>query len=863
MNPILPHPRKPLRSSFCLAFCAALLLGGCGLSNNSAKSPPAEPLRVQPVPVALENADFEKGARGWDFSEAGGTASVSEKSAFEGKCGLQLQCDNDTKGAAVSSVKMPADPGCTYELFWQARVRRGTGICVYLRFFDSGGKELSRELARVYTESGTKWAQYKIAAVPPAGAKKMDVYIRRPSDRSPTYTIDFDNFRLVSLVLPSSPPWPGTYKLRPDDKRRLTAADVIGPDGHVYPDFTFAGVQGGIPNPPVRVHLKDLGAQPGADISKLLEAAAGKVSAAGGGAVFIDKGDYYLDEPVFVFADNVTISGAGSGLTRLFFRYHIPLGKIRFFRLKPGQRIGPNDRIEFHANPKDLIALELQCGSNSLLRKIRKDHWGNTFSLNLIASEVIRQIGAGKHRFTAIAEYKNGARIMDSIELQIDESLNATEDRGNFLGAINFIGRGLSPNKVLLARDGKRGDSELMLAEKGACSAGDLITIVAPATERWKNLVGYTSLWHIQAQDIYRIVSVQGQKIRIDQPLRITFPVVDGSYVQKANLITNCGLQGVHLEQEVVPNQGPRGPFDPLTLWYPIEDLWTSGAIFYFAWNGWLKDVTIRNTGRNAAYFPMSKHIEVRDCLFDNSLFKGGGGTGYVGFDRSWDCLIDHIEVRGMRHAPNNQWNSSGNVVRNSRFLGSDGQWHAGFTVENLYEGNFIDSRGNGGSYGHGLFASGPSSGLHGPQGPRNVVYHNDIISSKSGIQMLGGNEAWLILHNRFIAETGCAVFAKEKSFDHVIENNIFVLKNCRAPAVQLGSDSTGVELRDNAFFGTKPPLAAFAGGRIKLAIDKGNSLEARIPMPPPSLPAPEVSSIFQWQKDNAEMIKKNRESYQ
>ena len=49
--------------------------------------------------------------------------------------------------------------------------------------------------------------------------------------------------------------WPGQYKIAPWESSRLTAADVVGPDGIVYPDFTGVGVTGGIPdvnNPTVR-----------------------------------------------------------------------------------------------------------------------------------------------------------------------------------------------------------------------------------------------------------------------------------------------------------------------------------------------------------------------------------------------------------------------------------------------------------------------------------------------------------------------------------------------------------------------------------------------------------------------------------
>jgi hypothetical protein len=344
--------------------------------------------------------------------------------------------------------------------------------------------------------------------------------------------------------------------------------------------------------------------------------------------------------------------------------------------------------------------------------------------------------------------------------------------------------------------------------------------------------------------------------ITLNQPLRAALPAADGSYVQKIALLSGAGLEDVYLEQVEVPGQGAPGPKHPHTLWHPIDDLWTNGVTYSHAWGCWLSGVTIRNAGRHAAYFPFTKHMEIRDCLFDDSLFKGGGGTGYVGFERSWDGLMDNVEARGMRHGPNVQWSAAGNVIRNGRFLGSDGQWHAGWTLENLYENNFIDARGNGGSYGHGLYASGPSIAIHGPQGPRNVAYNNDVISRKDCLHMLGGNEAWMILHNRFTTGDGRAVFAKEKSFDHRIEGNVFVLRQAQVPAVQLGADSVGVELVNNTFYGVVPPFIGFTGGLTTLALDEGNRWIEEIPQPAPARPEPAVPSIFQWQREHVAEIR-------
>ena len=215
-------------------------------------------------------------------------------------------------------------------------------------------------------------------------------------------------------------------------------------------------------------------------------------------------------------------------------------------------------------------------------------------------------------------------------------------------------------------------------------------------------------------------------------------------------------------------------------------------------------DVRVRNNGRNPIYLPHCKFCEVRDSEFDNSLFKGAGGTAYIGFETAFDCLMTNVTTRRLRHAPDLQWGASGNVICASHFSGSDAQFHAGWAHENLLEGNVISASAGdseNGGYGFGIFASGPSSPEHGPEGPCNVIYHNDVTSPGTGLIMLGGNENWLVLYNRFHIDTGNAVVGKEMSFDHVISGNVFVIDHPQSPAIYFKSPNcTGIEVTDNEF---------------------------------------------------------------
>jgi hypothetical protein len=117
------------------------------------------------------------------------------------------------------------------------------------------------------------------------------------------------------------PPWPGQYKLKAGDKARLTAADVVGPDGVVYPNWKHVGIEGGIPKVETVVELAALGAKPEADISALLVKAIDVAAEKGGGAVSIGEGTYHLNQPVVIRRSGVVIRGAGKDKTRLVFRH--------------------------------------------------------------------------------------------------------------------------------------------------------------------------------------------------------------------------------------------------------------------------------------------------------------------------------------------------------------------------------------------------------------------------------------------------------------------------------------------------------------------------------------------------------------
>jgi hypothetical protein len=813
---------------------------------------------ADPVPGVLPvpNAGFEGGLIGWVLDEAVPMSTVHPDAARTGERGLRVVDSSAQAGSSAASQRFPIEPGLAYRLTFSARKVSGDGVGVYLRFFDAAGHHLNgwpRASDQTAIQTAD-WRTYSISAAPPAGTVSVDAWIR--AYKGSTSVADFDDFQLEAFVPVIAPPWKPQYKIRADETSRLTPADVPGPDGLVYPDWRRAGRDGGIPVVADVVGPGRFAGLENTDIAPLLNRLIEEVANAGGGAIRLPAGRFVLGEPVVIRRSGVVLRGSGRDSTRLSYEEHIPYGTLRSRCWTPSGIIGPNGFFEIQANPENLVLLRVTANGKRIKEEARRHHWGNRFNIRFRGEELLAALGPGRHRLDAEIAYANGDRFADSFEVEVSDQTQPDDTWVDQHGALMILAGGFRAEPVRLAADGLRGDTRVRLESGHGIHVGDTIMIEAPATPRWNAIVGNIAPWGTFRVNHLLVTAVDGDTLRLDQPLRIDFPREDGAYVRRIDVTRDSGFESLTVEQ-VVFTKELVGPRIPETLWYPMSDLWADGVTLCYAWNCWVKDVRIVNSGRNPLYFTRTKFSEARDIDVEGALFRGGGGTGYVGFERTFDSLLDGIVTRGMRHAPDVQWGAAGNVIRNGRFIGSDGQWHAGWTHENLYEQNSIEQTQadiGQGTYGHALFASGPASPAHGPQGPRNVVYNNDFTAPLDGLHMVGGNEGWLILHNRFVLGKGRAVFGREKSFDHIIQDNVFVMREPADPVVLFASaDCTGVEILDNAFYGPIKTVAGFASGLGEFARVEGNTVS---PLPAPDAlplrPAPAVPSIFEWQRSSA-----------
>jgi len=323
-------------------------------------------------------------------------------------------------------------------------------------------------------------------------------------------------------------PWERQYKIKPNEKAGFTAADMVGPDGIVYPNWTKCGVQGGIPKVKAVVSIEDFGAKANDQIddSEALAKACLAAGKMGGGAVLLAEGLYYIDRMVTVRHDNVVIRGKGSGKTNLIFRYSIPDNGVVFYNPSEGGKVGRNTRIEMHCKPAGLMKMTIMIEDTVIGQWSRSKHSGNTFSFAVYGRNAVGKISDGKHVLKGIAEYTNGTTCTGEISIILDSAFNDTGIVADTRAAITFAGKGTVGRKLQLAKDGKRGDMKLELRSTDGLRVGDCIFIDGPATERWKKLTKNACKWGAYRQYEVVVSDIKDNTVTINQPLRIEFPAI-------------------------------------------------------------------------------------------------------------------------------------------------------------------------------------------------------------------------------------------------------------------------------------------------------------------------------------------------
>lgn len=771
---------------------------------------------------------------------------------------------------------------------------------------------------------------------------------------------DYDTTELKPY--PWEPSMPRDFRKEP-----VTAADWVGPDGIIYPNWQWAGVHIGEPGArkagipklekvAVTIDEKLAGAENGAAFTKALAEAVETCGRDGGGVIQIPAGSYTLIRPLLIQHDRIVLRGAGRGKavepggrddpeeTRILFNFAYgvegepPVKMLSF----PGyEHIYKNSVLGFYAqafSPKSSPESRLGGGKESHINRFEitvtpKD--GKPFKIGLIKNWNMRDQfdvfegfkPAGPTNVASIKAERLNSRLKDAGEAtfetkvvwqwkekvdgkpveQVDEAVSppVSMDCSNFgeppegftyrgkaalTNAITFLGTD-SGGRAYFTRDAKRGDTGIHVHLPTDKTPGDLGFVPGKAVMIW----AYESdLWTAAIErdggasaprDFFATIAsvellpeTEEVKVTIEQPLQIAFAKNEGfvdeynqekrgytrtgthtSWMKTVAMIQECGVENLVLEQ--------------------TQHIWFSGIIADKALNCWVSNVRVERPGRDpiniSGLMNEIRDSEVIDPIWANST---GGGTGYLHGSNS--SLVENVYGRNLRHAPNFT-GATGGVFHNCRFFSSDMQWHQNWGRAHLMDNVTVDALKGTGSYGWAAFGQRNIENIHGPgMGPRNTIYHCDLIGVEGGIFLGGKSENPLVLHNRVRAWSGPGLVLRYHIFNGIFLGNVFALQDRFSPAVlfgdpvlekmrlattkqnpkgkthpKLGTANVGNDYILNTIYGGNGKLAEgpapFRDAVPDFRIAYGNVFLPWQPEPP--RPNPAMTSVFETQRANPE----------
>jgi oligo-alginate lyase len=171
--------------------CMTLILSGFLLMGIS--------LPISAEDVALVNPGFEEELKGWDIIKVDkGKSTLSTGAARSGKYGIAVDDGSITEGSEVFSDLISVTEGKDYTLRFWGRIVSGTGMGVYLIFYDTEQKIMAtvKENSVPIPDATGDWQEVVLEVVAPKEAKYAAV--RLHSFGAAIVQAHLDDFSLVT-----------------------------------------------------------------------------------------------------------------------------------------------------------------------------------------------------------------------------------------------------------------------------------------------------------------------------------------------------------------------------------------------------------------------------------------------------------------------------------------------------------------------------------------------------------------------------------------------------------------------------------------------------------------------------------------
>lgn len=776
-------------------------------------------------------ADFEQDLSGWKPGPAAEAPVIDAGKFSHGGKALLF-----TVPTTISSVPIKVSPGQRYQLTLDCFSEAYGTFEVKVEEYNADGTPLTHPTANKTSEGLWEakqqkrnfWFPMAIDFDTSAQCDHVKIIIRKWSNSK----VWIDNVAVTQLerreIFKAEPLSPGN----PTVYDRYSLA-LPGPDGLMYPNWTLAGAQDRTIKENNIIRLKDFGgiADDGKDDSDALEKACDQAGKSGGGIVLLGPGTYRLTRKFMITANHVIIRGTGRDKTRI--EFGLPDNEVGVYPVTKGLFISPRTRIEVFFPAAGARKVTLSLDNQTIVTSADPKQFTalpDAPKFQMFAKscgKFIKDKPDGRYLIKAEVEYDGGVKKTTVIPVVKDE--NGVIGGAYNHSVISFLGPKFG-DAVDVTSDSHRGDRTITVANASGLKPGDFISINLKETERWYRLIhNNCTAWGEFRQFITVIEKIEGNRLTLLQPLRIDYPLVDKPKIRKFNPVRGSAIENLTITQ----------------LGEIQKELKIGTVIFSAAADCRAENINIENPGTQAVFGTMVKCCEIRNCRFRNPWRTKRGGLAYTGWECAWDCLIEKVETFRMRHAPLLNWTCSGNVIRDSVFHESDAQWHCGWCRDNLYEQCTIESTTTAyNGYGYGFFSTPVDDAMHGPNGPRNVIYNCRSVSLRDGFHLGGMNQQWMLMYNTITVDNGAGIVSRFGCSDNIIQGNVFILKNPAFPmAYYEFLDNTGDRLIGNTVYGGNGKLSAGPGKPETVKDNHFLPLTAN-----PAAAKPPVPSIYLWQ---------------
>ena len=201
-------------------------------------------VHAQETVIPIPNGGFENGFTDWTVPGGETISSVSNEQAASGTYSLKIADASSTDGSSVTSTRISITESGMYELRGQVYMVLGSGLGMYINIYDASQVRINSDTNHKGSFIGpdARWRPFSLGFYAPEAAAYIELWVHSYSNAIVEGYLDDLEF----IKVPEGTPWTPEYKIDPQQTSLLTDADVVGPDGIVYPNWTECGARDNI-----------------------------------------------------------------------------------------------------------------------------------------------------------------------------------------------------------------------------------------------------------------------------------------------------------------------------------------------------------------------------------------------------------------------------------------------------------------------------------------------------------------------------------------------------------------------------------------------------------------------------------------